>query len=610
MRNIWRIFRDDVRFATSNVISVLVLLGLCLVPVMYAWFNIAGSWDPYAKTGNLKVAVANCDEGFESDLVPIKANIGDRVIDQLYENDEYGWVFVGEDNALEGVKSGEYYAAIVIPSDFSRQMMTVFSTDADQASVDFYLNLKENPVAPLLVGEGDAEALEDIRVKFTEAVDEMTLELASDFASFIDSGNMQNFGARLSESLEGVATGLDAMSDQVRSLSSLTDTTSSIMETGAKTLSGSGDVSDVAGGIVADAAEDLDAAIESAQSAASEISQQVRSARSRGDLGNISDEEAADLASDIAALASSVERISQRSEEASKSLQESLDSFSGSTDSLVSDLNKARNALGTAANKLGASASKIRKFKDDVAVAIARNDIDTIARIVGSDPTNLSQWLSSPVNIERHAIHPIENYGSSMAPFYTALSMWAGALILVALLKVGVSRGRVSRYEEESGRPVRKFEQYLGRYGIFVALSLLQATVVGLGDIFFLRVQCVHPVLFLVACWVCALVFSNIVYTLAASFGAVGKALGVIMLVIQVAGSGGEYPVQMMGDFFQVIYPLMPFTYGMHAMQASIAGIFGMEYLFDLGILLVFLVPSFILGIAIRRPIQKTDFML
>ena len=119
MKNIIKLFKHDLANIRKSVIGLIVMVGLVIVPVLYAWFNIAGSWDPYGNTGNLKVAVANSDDGYISDLIPVKINIGDNVTAALRANDALDWVFVDEDAAIEGVKSGEYYAAVVIPHEFS-----------------------------------------------------------------------------------------------------------------------------------------------------------------------------------------------------------------------------------------------------------------------------------------------------------------------------------------------------------------------------------------------------------------------------------------------------------------------------------------------------------
>ena len=140
MKNILKLFRRDCENVLHSVIGMVVVVGLVVVPALYAWFNIAGSWDPYGNTGNLKVAVANADKGYKSDLIPVEVNIGDSVVNSLRANDSFDWTFVDKDEAVDGVKSGKYYAAVVIPSDFSANMMTLFSTEVKHSDIEYYEN--------------------------------------------------------------------------------------------------------------------------------------------------------------------------------------------------------------------------------------------------------------------------------------------------------------------------------------------------------------------------------------------------------------------------------------------------------------------------------------
>lgn len=138
-----------------NTIAWIVVLGLTIVPSFYAWFNIAASWDPYGNTGNLKVAVANMDEGYTGDLFPITLNVGDQVEMSLHANNQLNWVFTGEKEAIRGVKDGSYYAAIVLPKSFSRDIMSLFSEEKVQRSdILYYLNEKENAIAPKITDKG------------------------------------------------------------------------------------------------------------------------------------------------------------------------------------------------------------------------------------------------------------------------------------------------------------------------------------------------------------------------------------------------------------------------------------------------------------------------
>ncbi|WEV42047.1 hypothetical protein OZX57_00580 [Bifidobacterium sp. ESL0682] len=104
MRTIWKLFTGDVRRITSNIISIIVLIGLVVIPALFTWFNVTASWDPFGNTKNLKFAVASVDEGYSSDLMPVKMKLGDQVIGQLRANSQLDWTFTTKDKAIEGTK--------------------------------------------------------------------------------------------------------------------------------------------------------------------------------------------------------------------------------------------------------------------------------------------------------------------------------------------------------------------------------------------------------------------------------------------------------------------------------------------------------------------------
>lgn len=605
MSNAWRIFLDDVRSATGSIVAILVVLGLCLAPALLAWFGIAGNWNPLENARSLTIAVANSDAGHESDLMPVRVNIGDRVVDSLHDDDRYGWVFVTEKQAVEGVRAGEYYAAVVIPEDFSEKMMTLLSADAEKATIGYYLNLKENPTASAAAGAGDTELLEGVREKLSAAIDAIAADLASDFASFIDSGKTENFGARLVARLDEVADGLDAASAQVRAYVSIIDASSSLTSSSSNVLSQADDAATTSEEFIEGVADELDSAVAQATGAASRIRDQVASAKGASGLDGVGTQDADKLAGDVSKLASSVASIERNADALAKSLDEAVKELAGETDSLTSDLNFERSMLGTAANRLGASASKVRKFRDDASKAVASGNLAQLAGVIGNNPDSLAHWLAAPVEFEKRDAHPFESYGSSAAPFITVLSLWVGAIALVAVMNTTVSESRVRCYEDESGRPVRGYERYLGRFAIFAVFSLLQATLVCLGELFFLQVQCAHPLLLFVACWVCALVFCSVAYTLVSLLGKAGLALGAVLLVVQVAGSDAGCPQPLAGGFIGAVQQALPFAHGAHAMQASIAGVYGTDYLVSLACTLAFLALSLFLGLAVRRPIVR-----
>lgn len=111
--------------------------------------------------------------------------------------------------------------------------------------------------------------------------------------------------------------------------------------------------------------------------------------------------------------------------------------------------------------------------------------------------------------------------------------------------------------------------------------------------------------LFMISGWISSLVFTNIIYTLTVSFGDIGKALSVIILVIQIAGSSGTFPIEVTPKFFQNVYPFLPFTYAINAMRETIAGFYGNQYLIYLLQVLAFLPFALLLGLVLRRPLIK-----
>ena len=244
---------------------------------------------------------------------------------------------------------------------------------------------------------------------------------------------------------------------------------------------------------------------------------------------------------------------------------------------------------------LSDTSADLRETAGRLDQAIAAGDDEQIEEILSGSSNRLSSFFASPVELDTKRFYPIANYGSAMAPFYSVLAIWVGGIILVAMLKVQVEK---SRYE--TLYYVKDYQLYLGRYGLFFLLGFMQSSLLGLGDLYFLGIQCEHPFYFMITCWFTSIVFVNIIYTLTVSFGDIGKAICVILLVMQVAGSGGTFPIEMTPRFFHQIYNFLPFTHSMNAMRECIAGFYEDMYWVELGILAIYFILSLLLGAIFR----------
>lgn len=237
MKNIWKLFVGDVRRLTSNIVSIIIVTGLVVIPGLFSWFNISASWDPFANTGNLKFAVANDDEGYKSDLIPVKISIGDQVVNTLRANDQMDWTFTTKKEAIDGTKSGKYYAAVVIPKDFSTRMMTFFTADGDHATLTYYNNEKKNALAPKITGQGADTVAAQINEMFSATLTSTALNIASQLADELDKPKSQATLTNFSNNMGNFANTLTDTSSALTTFSSLTLSAQNLLDSSNSLLS-------------------------------------------------------------------------------------------------------------------------------------------------------------------------------------------------------------------------------------------------------------------------------------------------------------------------------------------------------------------------------------
>lgn len=220
-----------------------------------------------------------------------------------------------------------------------------------------------------------------------------------------------------------------------------------------------------------------------------------------------------------------------------------------------------------------------------------------IVNLLKNSPEDVADFISTPVEMDEVDIYPIDSYGSKMAPFYTVLACWVGCTLLVSLLKTDVK-------ETKKISNLKLYEEFFGRFMLFGFVAVLQGFIISIGDIV-LGVQIMNYPLFILTCMLSSFVFMLIIYSLVISFGKVGSALAVIIMVFQVAGSGGTFPIELLPRGFQILQPYMPFYPAMNALRETIGGFYEYEYIKNVGILMCHTIIPLILGIALRKPIKK-----
>lgn len=241
---------------------------------------------------------------------------------------------------------------------------------------------------------------------------------------------------------------------------------------------------------------------------------------------------------------------------------------------------------------------KIKELADKIRDFESEEDLKDIIRLLKNDVEKQSDYFANPVNLKENKLFAMPNYGSAMSPFYTVLALWVGALLMVSLLTVEV---------HEEGANYKSHEVYFGRLLTFLTIGLSQAFIVSMGDIFLLGTYVVDKFWFVLFSLFIGGVFVCIVYSLVSIFGNVGKSMAIILLVLQVAGSGGTFPIQMTPAFFQALYPFLPFTYAISAIRETVGGMLWDIVTRDLLVLSVFVVVMIVAALLLKTPINKSS---
>lgn len=694
VKKAFQIFKRDILRLLKNPVALVITIGICVIPSLYAWYNIVANWDPYGNTANIKVAVANNDQGTSNEYVG-ELNAGDETVSKLKENDQLGWVFTDADAAVEGVKSGEYYAAIVIPDDFSANLTSMLTGTFTQPQLEYYCNEKKNAIAPKVTDTGAQTVEEQINETFVATVSETLVEKIQNAAGDLDAQGAETQGGilenvqrsnRALQDVRDALTGMQktiatskeagakadetlaALSGQIPSLVNALDKgdallasartssrnfASSLNTTLSHGLTQMGKVSSNANvavgklsGAISAAGGKVDGALADVQMVINDVNGIITDIREitgidSGLILSALEEQLAELqtlkdalqdqstdiqnsAGAIAGAVSSLDSATQQGISAMEGVQQDMastvlpqlsqgmDSFSevsgdltGVVTSLEPTIAQARGVLaqltttlGQASSTMSQADSSLEKLQgtlstaaNDVAALRASESLDKLDEILGASSADLADLMSSPVTLTTKAVYPVSNYGSGVAPFYTNLALWVGGCVLIAIIKLEVDGEGIGAFTATEG--------YFGRWLLLVVLGFAQAFIVCCGDLV-LGMQCLRPELFVLAGIFTSFVYVNIIYALASAFKHIGKALVVILVIVQIPGSSGMYPIEMMPDFFQHLHPLLPFTYGISAMRETIGGMYGMDYAINLGILAVFLAVALFIGVKLR----------
>lgn len=577
MKNIIKVFLNDCKHIGRNVVALVVVMGLAVLPSLYAWFNILSNWDPYGpeSTSNIKVAVAYDDTGINISGMDI--NISTNIVEALKTNDTIGWVFTDStDEAIEGVWSGDYYAALIMPADFSKDMVSFLADNMTHPEIIYYTNQKKNAIAPKITDKAKTAVQQQVNATFISTLTEAIMKSA-DVAENIGDKNkadstLESGSDSMNNSLIDILIAkFQVINTQVVTFDNVLSALSNIITT-AQTSA------DTAKGI----SPDISGTFEGERSILNELNKTI------GQSSLIDSSLFSTISHDIDAVSGYMNSISSIYND----MGYNIDDFNKSISQMGESINNTLVMVRNIEDNLNETTNKLVEFKNSGVYSLLQTAISF-------NTDELASFISAPVAITTEDLYPITNYGSAMSPFYSVLSIWVGALILVAIIHVKV--------HPFDGIKVNSVETFFGRYITFFLIGQAQALLITLGDLFFIGIQCIHPFKFWFAAAFTSFVFTMITYSLTVAFENVGEAAAVVIMVIQVAGAGGTFPIQCLPAIYQAIYKYLPFTYAMDALRECVGGTYSWYYWKCILALLVYVGICLFIGLVIAKPCRKLN---
>lgn len=701
VRNIVKIYLDDIKRIFTNYAALIVILALCILPSLYAWFNIKASWDPYGQeaTSQIKIGVVNNDQG--ADLNGKHVNIGNQVIDELKTNDLMGWQFVSQEEADTALEEGTYYATITLPENFSSNITSLVTSDVKKGEIIYKVNEKINAIAPKLTSKGATGVQENINKTIIETVSGILLETGEsigvevqemvlpklanvtgqlwEVTSKFDQINStvhlaMEGGVKLKDLVASIQSDLPVIQETLTSAQTLTENLEKFIQSSQSNMTEllptiKTDI-ELVNSISTEMIQYVDAITAAIQSGSAEAPAMIENLMTKVESGKGLVDSLVSVLEPFAKLPIGgklkpiIEQLQGVSEELSKVsgfLQTTHDAVANSKEPDLSLLTNIRTILtniqglfahlaGNFDSEIGTSIttiltnasetaqgiltilkeaeSKLPEVSDFLNIAFeasgsgiegieyVRNKLPDAERVITELATKMEEinenqdlkqvlellqssimerqsFITNPVDLVEEPIFPMHNYGTAMTPFYSVLALWVGMTLLVSMLSV---------HAHGDYRPI---EVYFGKYLLFGTIGLIQALIIALGDLYLLKIYCINPGLFVIGLLFTSAVFTFIVYSLVSVFGNVGKVISIILLVLQVAGSGGTFPIQLTPKFFQVIYPFLPFTYAISFAREAIGGVVESVLTHDIFVLMFYISMAILISIFLKRPINK-----
>lgn len=691
MKELMTVFKRDLKSIVKNPVALIIVMGVCVIPALYAWVNIKACWDPYGNTSTIPIAVVNNDKGVN--ILNENINVGQEIVDQLKNNKNIGWQFVSQNEADMGVVDGTYFATIEIPESFSEDLTSIISDQTKKPQIIYKSDTKANPVAGKIAGVAEGTLIDQVTSNFIATVNKKAFEKITGYKEDVNKNSndiikLKNVIVTASKNMDTIASVLENINTSSSNLNlylkevqhTIPTLTNNITRTPdfKKLTTATDDSFNTSFKIVKQNLQEMNTSIDKIKGSLDGINDNKNVAEVTNELNTInnninlmannigsaieyleainkvsSNKEVSDFIVNLKSIQNSLNeqssvatsvlnnyldgkkdneqykaQLRDNLQEVSNNITNATNQFENNTMPALKDIEVyLANVTKDAAKLLENSKSsadginnlitsvvdaseitekvssdileQLRQYKDEIKYLgeqlskVNDDDLDKVLAIFQSNPELMGEFIANPFNIKEVKVYSVPNYGSAMTPIYSVLAIWVGGLVLTSVLKT-----EAPNFEGSENISIR--QKYFGKMITFVVLAIIQGLIISLGNIFLLKVYSVNPFLMVIFSVLSAITFSIIIFTNVALVGNVGKAINIVFMIIQLAGCGGSYPIQVDPLIFRILQPMFPFTYSVGGFREAIAGPLSGDVALDIVMLVVFCVIYILLGFVFK----------
>ncbi|QHW30873.1 YhgE/Pip domain-containing protein [Paenibacillus rhizovicinus] len=621
------LFGKELSRIVRNPKLLIPILGILFIPIMYSGMLIGAFWDPYGKLDKMPVAVVNADAGADFKGKPL--SVGADLVKELKANPSFKWTFVDAKQAEDGLKNGNYYYVIEIPSEFSQQATTLLDKEPHPAALKYLTNDSENFLAAKIGASAIEKLQTDISQQVTKAYAEAVFgsigEAADGFTQASEGAGKLADGAKDAE--QGAAQLRDNIAKLASSTKQLVGGVDALGSGAGQLKAGTAAVSDGSAklsaglGKLAAAGERLGDGADSAVSAGAKLADGLASAQqSSADLAGA----AAKLSAALDAYAAAQEGAAREDsalqgligaarelsagaaglsggsaklaaggaqlQQGQRSLQQGLDALhaqlaaaaqSGAELSAgaktaaagAAKLADGAAAAGRGAAQLSGGADKLASGSAALASGasqLAGGSAELSGKlgyaasqtegVIGTDA--LYDMFANPVHVEERKLTNVPNYGTGFAPYALSLGLFVGALLSTMVVPM----------RETGTKPRSAWSWFVSKALLFAGVGVIQALIADAILLYGIGMHANHMGAFVGMSVLTSIAFMMIIQFLVTLLDQPGRFVSVILLILQLTGSAGTYPPELVPAWLQRIGVWLPMTYAIRSFREILTG--------------------------------------